>query len=113
MLFVVTENVSNCSFSMDKHARKSRCVYFATKYSLNMVKKNSRKTATGGPGMCLQLIVATSLVVAGCVLLACAFIAPPEGEIHSSVLVAFGEILTFSGALFGIDYSYRSVSSHH
>ena len=50
---------------------------------------------------------AFALVGVGCALLVAAFIAPPEGEIHSSVLVAFGEILTFAGALFGIDYKYR------
>ena len=29
------------------------------------------------------------------------------GEIHNSVLVGFGEVSTFSGALFGVDYSYK------
>ena len=43
----------------------------------------------------------------GCALLACGFIAQPLGEIHHSVLIAFGEILTFSGSLIGIDYHYR------
>lgn len=56
----------------------------------------------------LQLIVAAVMVVAGCVLLGFGFALPPKGEIHSSVLVAFGEILTFAGALFGIDYHYRN-----
>ena len=31
----------------------------------------------------------------------------PVGEIHSSILIAFGEILTFVGGLFGIDYHYK------
>jgi hypothetical protein len=31
----------------------------------------------------------------------------PTGEIHHSVLVAFGEVSTFAGALFGVDYSYK------
>ena len=35
------------------------------------------------------------------------FVIPPVGEIHHSVLIAFGEILTFSGSLVGIDYKYR------
>ena len=43
----------------------------------------------------------------GCALLACGFVAHPLGEIHHSVLIAFGEILTFSGSLIGIDYHYR------
>ncbi|MDR3141066.1 MAG: hypothetical protein LBU37_05005 [Tannerellaceae bacterium] len=28
-------------------------------------------------------------------------------EIHNSVPVAFGEVFTFAGALFGVDYSYK------
>ena len=32
---------------------------------------------------------------------------PPLGIIDASVLAAVGEVLTFSGALVGIDYSYR------
>ena len=32
---------------------------------------------------------------------------PPLGVIDASVLAAVGEVLTFSGALVGIDYSYR------
>jgi hypothetical protein len=55
----------------------------------------------------VQLILAVSLCVFGCVLLACGFFCPPLGEIHHSVLIAFGEILTFSGSLIGIDYKYR------
>ena len=35
------------------------------------------------------------------------FVTPPVGEIHHSLLIAFGEILTFSGSLIGIDYKYR------
>ena len=34
----------------------------------------------------------------------------PQGEIHSSLLVAFGETATFAGALFGIDYVYKKRS---
>ncbi len=54
-----------------------------------------------------QLIVACLLVVLGAGLLIAGFIVPPVGIIDSSILVAFGEILTFSGSLFGIDYHYR------
>ena len=32
---------------------------------------------------------------------------PPVGVIDNSILVAFGEILTFVGSLFGIDHHYR------
>ena len=40
-----------------------------------------------------------------------AFIAP-QGEIHESLLVGFGEVATFAGALFGIDYTYKWKSKH-
>ncbi len=54
--------------------------------------------------------IAALLVIAGLTLLYLGFWLPPEGEIHSSVLVAFGETSTFAGALFGVDYRYRSAS---
>ena len=58
--------------------------------------------------MCkLQLILSIVLCSFGCALLAAGFVAPPLGEIHHSILIAFGEILTFSGSLIGIDYKYR------
>lgn len=60
----------------------------------------------------LQLILAVSMAVFGCLLIIAAFIVPPTGEIHPSVLTAFGEILTFSGAVLGIDYRYRSNNRH-
>lgn len=31
----------------------------------------------------------------------------PLGVIHNSILIAFGEMLTFAGAVFGIDYHYK------
>ena len=54
-----------------------------------------------------QLIVACLLVVLGAGLLIAGFIVPPVGIIDSSVLIAFGEIATFAGSLFGIDYHYK------
>lgn len=54
-----------------------------------------------------QLFAAIFLILVGCVLLITGFLVPPQGQIHNSVLIAFGEILTFSGALFGIDYHYK------
>ena len=56
----------------------------------------------------LQLMTAVGLCVFGMILLAASFIVPPTGEIDPSVLAALAEILTFSGALIGIDYRYRS-----
>jgi hypothetical protein len=55
----------------------------------------------------LQLIIAMALCSFGCIMLTAGFICPPLGEIHHSVLIAFGEILTFAGSLIGIDYKYR------
>lgn len=55
----------------------------------------------------VQLLCSVILITVGCGLLGFGFTAPPKGEIHSSVLIAFGEILTFVGALFGIDYHYK------
>lgn len=58
----------------------------------------------------VQLISAIAIIVIGCGLLIAGFVIHPPGEIHNSVLIAFGEILTFAGALFGIDYHYKSKS---
>ena len=59
----------------------------------------------------IQLYIATILCISGLVLLYLGFLVPPQGEIHSSVLVAFGEVSTFAGALFGVDYKYRDKGS--
>ena len=55
----------------------------------------------------IQLALGILLVVAGLVLLFCGFWAVPIGEITNSVLVAYGEVSTFAGALIGVDYSYK------
>ena len=55
----------------------------------------------------VQLIIAILLTVSGIVLLFSGFWIDPQGLIDNSVLVAFGEISTFAGALFGVDYSYK------
>lgn len=47
------------------------------------------------------------LVLFGILLLAGSFFVPPLGVIDSSVLVAFGELSTFSGSLIGVDYHYK------
>ena len=56
----------------------------------------------------IQIIVAVSLVVFGVLLIIAAFIVPPTGVIDPTVLTAFGEILTFAGAIIGIDYRHRT-----
>ena len=55
----------------------------------------------------VQLTMAVLLTMSGIVLLFCGFWIDPRGEVDNSVLVAFGEISTFAGALFGADYSYK------
>ena len=54
-----------------------------------------------------QIGTRLQLWVFGISLLAIAFFVRPPGEIHSSILVAYGEVMTFAGALFGIDYHYH------
>ena len=55
-----------------------------------------------------QLITAVALVIVGTGLLIAGFCVPPVGVISASVLTAFGEISTFAGGLFGVDYHYRA-----
>ena len=60
----------------------------------------------------IQLITAAVLAIGGLVLLFCGVYITPQGEIHGSLLVGFGEVATFAGALFGIDYTYQWRSKH-
>ena len=55
----------------------------------------------------IQLITAFALALGGLVMLFCGIYISPLGQIHESLLVAFGEVATFAGALFGIDYTYK------
>ena len=56
----------------------------------------------------LQIILAISMASFGAVLILTAFFVPPMGKIDASVLTAFGEMLTFSGTVLGIDYKYKN-----
>ena len=56
----------------------------------------------------LQILLATAMCIFGCALLVAGLALPPAGTIDSSLLVAYGETLTFAGSLIGIDYHYRS-----
>lgn len=58
------------------------------------------KTAT-------HLIIAAFLSVSGVALLFLGALIPPKGTIDPSLLVAFGEVATFAGAVLGIDYKSR------
>lgn len=55
----------------------------------------------------IQFIGAWVLVIVGVVLIFLGFYAEPVGDIAPTVLTAFGEILTFAGAIMGIDYRYK------
>lgn len=55
----------------------------------------------------MQLWAAVAVAVVGCGLLVAGFCVEPPGRIHQSVLIGFGECLTFAGSLLGIDYRYR------
>ena len=61
----------------------------------------------------IQLITAAVLAIGGLVLLFCGVYIAPQGEIHESLLVGFGEVATFAGALFGIDYTYKWKYGNH
>ena len=55
----------------------------------------------------LQMYFAVAIVLFGCMMILASFCVPPSGVIDASVLAAFGEMLTFSGAILGLDYKYR------
>ncbi len=58
----------------------------------------------------IQLLTAAILSLGGLALLFCGVAIDPQGEIHESLLIGFGEVATFAGALFGIDYTYKKRS---
>ena len=55
----------------------------------------------------LQLITAAVLALGGLILLFVGMLIDPQGQIHETVLVAFGEVATFAGSIIGIDYRYK------
>lgn len=70
--------------------------------------KNSRLHAlTTKEKITIQLWLGVFLAIVGLGLLWTGLFLPPMGIIHASVLTALGEVFTFSGALIGIDYSYK------
>ena len=54
----------------------------------------------------IQIITAAILAIGGLILLFCGAYIEPQGQIHESLLIGFGEVATFAGALFGIDAAY-------
>ena len=71
------------------------------------MKQNKQKRTHIERKLTIQLILAVTMAIFGCILIVAAFIVPPTGEIHPTVLTAFGELLTFAGAVLGIDYNYK------
>lgn len=69
------------------------------------MKKTSREI--------VQLIAALFIALFGLALIAVAFYVPQKGVIDPTVLTAFGEILTFSGAILDLDYHYKAKISDH
>ena len=55
----------------------------------------------------IQLITAAVLSIGGLALLFTGVLIEPQGQIHESLLVAFGEVATFAGSIMGIDYYYK------
>ena len=59
----------------------------------------------------LQLIIAALIVLGGLALLYVGALVEPKGQVHESLLVAFGEAATFAGSIIGIDFRYRKMGS--
>jgi hypothetical protein len=55
----------------------------------------------------IQLITAAILSLGGMIMLYCGVFIDPQGQIHESLLIGFGEVATFAGAIMGVDYGYR------
>lgn len=56
----------------------------------------------------IKIYLAVGMCLFGVILITAGFLAAPLGIIDNSVLVAFGEILTFAGAILGINYLYSA-----
>jgi hypothetical protein len=56
----------------------------------------------------IKIWLAVGMVIFGCGLIIAGFIVAPLGIISNSVLVAFGEVLTFAGTILGINYVYST-----
>lgn len=56
----------------------------------------------------VQFGITIGLMVFGCIVLLLGLLTPPEGQIHQSVLVAFGEIATLAAGVLGIDAIYTN-----
>ena len=73
-------------------------------FAQNFESKDKRPMTNGKFN--IQIITAAILATGGLILLFCGAYIDPRGEISDSLLIGFGEVATFSGALFGIDAAY-------
>lgn len=55
-----------------------------------------------------QFSIAIGLMVFGGILLMIGLLAEPQGQIHQSVLIAFGEVATLAAGVLGIDAIYTN-----
>lgn len=69
---------------------------------------NTNRTPRPDRNNRVQLAAAMIITAVGASLLIAGFIVSPAGQIHQSVLIGFGECLTFGGSLLGIDYHYKN-----
>ena len=58
--------------------------------------------------MNVQLAIASAFAVAGIFIIIVAFFVTPTGEIHNSVQFIIAQLLTFVGAIMGVDYHYKA-----
>lgn len=56
----------------------------------------------------IKIYLAVGMCIFGCGLIVAGFTVAPLGIIDNSVLVAFGEVVTFASALIGINYLYSA-----
>lgn len=56
----------------------------------------------------VQFAIAGGLMVVGCVMLLIGLFIEPQGQIHSSLLIAFGEVGTLAASVLGIDAIYTN-----
>lgn len=77
------------------------------KRDINKMKNKKLHILTTKEKMTIQLWLGVFLAVIGVGLLWTGLFLPPTGVIHASVLTGIGETFTFSGALIGVDYSYK------
>lgn len=56
----------------------------------------------------VQFAIAVGLMIFGDALLMIGLLAEPEGQIHNSVLIAYGEVASLAAAVLGIDAVYTN-----